>query len=194
MSDLRNAINEINKELSALGEEARTGAQSLINALASIGEGHAEPSEWVYDISEMHHKFGVNDAVSQFDKSKLLAYLQFRLNFLQEELDEAKTAYAVLLSSSTVNGEAAKANGNSAADDVVDAMIDLCVVAIGTLNALDVDADEAWTRVMAANMQKEPGIKPERPNPLGLPDMIKPTGWVAPVHGDNVGLLEKLYT
>jgi predicted HAD superfamily Cof-like phosphohydrolase len=71
-------------------------------------------------------------------------------------------------------------------------MIDLCVVAIGTLDAFNVDPYEAWNRVHKANMEKQPGIKKERPNPLGLPDLIKPDGWVAPTHEDNIGLLEKL--
>ena len=33
-------------------------------------------------------------------------------------------------------------------------------------------------------MRKEPGVKPNRPNPLGLPDFIKPDGWVGPNYKD----------
>lgn len=128
---------------------------------------------WHNDIHEMHTKFGVREVVSQMPPEKLAKFLEFRLNFLQEELDEAKTA--------------------ESAEDVVDAMIDLCVVAIGTLDAFGVNSQEAWTRVHEKNMQKEPGIKKERPNPLGLPDLIKPEGWTAPTHADNVGLLSKLF-
>jgi predicted HAD superfamily Cof-like phosphohydrolase len=127
---------------------------------------------WVKDISEMHTKFGVNDKVRSFDAEKLQKFLEFRINFLQEELDEMKTA--------------------TTADDIVDACIDLCVVAIGTLDAFDVDSYEAWNRVHGANMQKEVGIKASRPNPLGLPDLIKPAGWTSPTHEDNVGLLSKI--
>jgi predicted HAD superfamily Cof-like phosphohydrolase len=72
-------------------------------------------------------------------------------------------------------------------------LIDLCVVAIGTLDAFNVDAHTAWDRVLEANMNKEVGIKESRPNPLGLPDLIKPAGWTAPTHADNVGLLNKTY-
>ena len=79
------------------------------------------------------------------------------------------------------------------AEDIVDAMIDLCVVAIGTLDAFDVDAYLAWNRVHDANMQKTPGIKASRPNPLGLPDLIKPEGWTSPQHADNIGMLGKLF-
>lgn len=138
-------------------------------------------TNWVKDIGEMHNKYGVNSAVREFDQEKLMAFLQFRINFLQEELDEMRAAVA------------AKDNGLSSADDVVDALIDLCVVAIGTLNAFDVDAHTAWDRVHFANMNKEIGIKESRPNPLGLPDLVKPEGWQAPTHKDNVGLLSKVF-
>lgn len=138
-----------------------------------------KPTFWADDIESMHAKFGVNDAVRALDKEKFAKFLQFRLDFLQEELDEAKKAVA--------SGDILQA------EDVVDAMIDLCVVAIGTLNALDVDSYKAWNRVHEANMKKEVGIKPSRPNPLGLPDLIKPESWVAPSHADNIGLLSKLF-
>lgn len=128
---------------------------------------------WVKDIADMHTKFGVNEVVRNLDAEKLKKFLEFRVNFLQEELDEMKTA--------------------ETADDVVDALIDLCVVAIGTLNAFDIDAEEAWNRVHHCNMMKEVGIKESRPNPLGLPDLVKPSGWYPPTHVDNVGLLNKIY-
>lgn len=130
-------------------------------------------ADWVYDIAKMHVKFGVNPVINTLDKEKLRTYLQFRIDFLQEELDEMRTA--------------------ETADDVVDALIDLCVVAIGTLNAFEVDAYEAWNRVHSKNMEKNPGVNATRPNPLGLPDLIKPAGWTPPTHADNVGLLSKVY-
>ena len=129
-------------------------------------------TNWVKDMQDMHAKFGVNTVVRGLDKAKLMAFIQFRIKFLQEELDE------MIVSN----------NG----DDTVDALIDLCVVAIGTLDALDVDAYTAWDRVLESNMTKEVGIKASRPNPLGLPDLIKPEGWIAPSHADNVGLLSKV--
>lgn len=128
---------------------------------------------WMADIATMHQKFGVKQAVAEFDKEKLTKFLEFRTSFLQEELDEMKSA--------------------KTADDVVDALIDLCVVAIGTLDAFNVNMIEAWNRVHEANMAKEVGIKASRPNPLGLPDLIKPEGWEAPIHFDNVGLLSVVY-
>lgn len=127
---------------------------------------------WVQDIADMHRKFGVNEAVRKMDADKLKAFLEFRIRFLQEELDEMKNT--------------------DDPEEVTDALIDLCVVAIGTMDALDINAHVAWDEVHRANMAKEVGIKASRPNPLGLPDLIKPEGWVAPSHQGNIGLLEKL--
>lgn len=127
---------------------------------------------WVQDIAKMHRKFGVNEAVRKMDADKLKAFLEFRIRFLQEELDEMKNT--------------------DDPEEVTDALIDLCVVAIGTMDALDIDANQAWDEVHAANMAKEVGIKESRPNPLGLPDLVKPPGWQAPSHAGNIGLLERL--
>ena len=142
-------------------------------------------SKWGRDIADMHTKFGVNAKLREMDKDKLEAFLKFRIDFLQEELDEMRKAL--------VDYQSGKIEGSQAADDTVDALIDLCVVAIGTLDGFDVNSDEAWNRVHKANMSKEVGIKASRPNPLGLPDLIKPEGWTAPTHSDNVGMLNKIY-
>lgn len=128
---------------------------------------------WVYDIEDMHTKYGVNEKVKDFDAEKLRQFLQFRVNFLEEELQELKD------------------NMNNP-EEIVDALIDLCVVAIGTLDAFKINAGLAWDAVHEANMNKEVGIKPSRPNPLGLPDLIKPEGWTPPSHEGNHGLLSKL--
>lgn len=142
-------------------------------------------SRWVSDIANMHTKFGVNEVLRNMDSDKLEAFLKFRIDFLEEELDEMRKAL--------VDYQTKTISGNKAADDTVDALIDLCVVAIGTLNAFDINADEAWDRVHKANMSKKVGIKASRPNPLGLPDLIKPEGWTAPSHEDNIGFLNKIY-
>ena len=128
---------------------------------------------WVKDMNDMHAKFGVREVVSKMDANKLTEFLEFRIGCLQEELDELKAAK----------------NG----DDAVDALIDLSVFAIGTLDLFGIDAEMAWNRVYAANISKEVGIKEARPNPMGLPDLIKPAGWIAPTHKDNIGAFEKIY-
>ena len=133
-------------------------------------------ANWVQDIHDMHTKFGVREVTSKLSANHLAEYLEFRIRFLQEELDEMKHA------SKTENPE-----------EIVDALIDLCVVAIGTLDAYGVNAYKAWDEVHAANMTKEVGVKASRPNPLGLPDLIKPEGWTAPSHEGNHGLVAKIY-
>lgn len=136
-------------------------------------------NQWHHDINEMHAKYGVHEWVQQEldredkDWSRLNKFLEFRLKFLQEELDETRAAAIV--------------DKNPA--EVVDGLIDLCVIAIGTLDAFNVDAQKAWEQVHTANMTKERGIKESRPNPLGLPDLIKPEGWVGPNHDDNTGCI-----
>jgi predicted HAD superfamily Cof-like phosphohydrolase len=128
--------------------------------------------DWPDNMRKMHDKYGAHEVVEKFDSEKLTKFLEFRANFLQEELDELKTA--------------------TNPDDVVDALIDLCVVAIGTLDLFKVDSHESWNRVWLSNLAKEVGVKASRPNKLGLPDLIKPEGWKAPTHADNVGLLAKV--
>lgn len=129
--------------------------------------------DWVKDIEDMHARYGVHEAVGKMTAEKLVQYLDFRIKFLYEELKELRDA------------------DNAA--DAIDALIDLCVVAIGTLDAFDVNIYEAWNRVHSANMKKQVGIKESRPNPLGLPDLVKPEGWVAPDHDDNRSLLDFVY-
>jgi predicted HAD superfamily Cof-like phosphohydrolase len=131
--------------------------------------------DWVKDINEMHTKFGVRDAVKEFDSVMQRTFLRFRLDFLHEELDETEKASQTGIPLDS--------------EEIVDGLIDLCVVAIGTLDALGVDPHKAWDEVHKANMTKEVGIKESRPNPLGLPDLIKPEGWVGPSHEGNHGLL-----
>jgi len=132
-------------------------------------------NDWVKDMRQMASKYKIQDAVNNLDGAQLKAFLQFRINFLQEELDEMK--------------KAATPNQPIESEEVVDALIDLCVVAIGTLDLFDINAYEAWNEVLEANMNKKVGIKETRPNPLGLPDLVKPKDWKAPDHTGNHGKL-----
>jgi predicted HAD superfamily Cof-like phosphohydrolase len=129
--------------------------------------------DWPKDIYNMHTHYDLHKVVRNMDSEKLRKFLEFRIKFLQEELDEMRNA--------------------TNAEDVVDALIDLCVVAIGTLDSFKIDSHLAWNNVLEANMNKKVGIKASRPNPLGLPDLIKPEGWTAPSHEGNHGLLNKVF-
>jgi len=136
-------------------------------------------TNWVKDINDMHNHFLFHDIINYYEKEQkfdlLKEYLKFRIRFLEEELNELKTA--------------------STAEDIVDALIDLCVVAIGTLDLYKVNAEQAWNEVLRANMSKKVGIKENRPNAFGFPDLIKPEGWIGPSHENNhglIGLLDKI--
>lgn len=148
--------------------------------LVKIGDDLVEvipqKTTWSEDIFTMHDHYGVHDVMDELESYKLKKFLEFRKDFLQEELDEFSTAI-----------------DNADAEEIVDGCIDLCVVAIGTLDALGVDVQKAWEEVLKANMNKTPGIKPDRPNPLGLPDLIKPEGWVAPSHEGNHGFIARAF-
>lgn len=128
--------------------------------------------DWSSDINKMHEKFGVHQAVDKMTDETRKQFLKFRIDFLKEELEETSKAF-----------------DEKDPEEIVDGLIDLCVVAIGTLDAFKVDAHEAWDEVLEKNMQKEPGVKPGRPNPYNLPDLIKPEGWQPPSHKGNHGIL-----
>lgn len=133
--------------------------------------------DFVKDIADMHAKFGVNKVVQTLTSAQLKEYLKFRLDMVQEEVTETIDAFNI--------GDC---------DEIVDGLIDAIVFAIGTLDVFGIDSYEAWARVRDANMAKEPGIKPGRPNKYGFPDLMKPEGWTAPTHKDNVGLLPKAFS
>ena len=130
---------------------------------------------WVRDIENLHEKFGFHEKIAEFDKETLYEMLLFRFRFLEEEMKEIEEAIE---------------SGNS--EEIVDGLIDLCVVSIGTLDLFQVDSHKAWNAIHKANMKKERGIKDGRPNPLGLPDLMKPKGWKSPSHKGNHGLLSKI--
>jgi hypothetical protein len=133
---------------------------------------------WVDDVNKMYDKYGMFDWVkmNKDNKSLMVNFLKHRIDHITEEKKELDDALA------TENAE-----------EIVDAMIDICVLSIGTLQLFGVDAKKAWDEVLKANIAKERGIKSTRPNPFGLPDLIKPEGWKGPDHSDNHGLFTSLF-
>ena len=130
--------------------------------------------DWVKDIKDMQTKYGTREWVEK-NPQQLKRFLEFRIDFLKEELDETESALI-----------------NMDSKEVVDGLIDLCVVAIGTLDAFGVNPYKAWDEVLRANMAKEVGVKESRPNPLGMPDLTKPEDWEGPSHIDNHGKLNDI--
>lgn len=123
----------------------------------------------IQDDAKMQDYYGMNQV--QFDKKKL----EFRLDLLTEEYNELMNA-----------------NKNGDAEEVVDALIDIIVIAVGTLSLADVDVRKAWNEVYKANMSKKVGVKPGREQSDGF-DLYKPEGWVGPSHKDNHGVLDEIF-
>jgi predicted HAD superfamily Cof-like phosphohydrolase len=123
----------------------------------------------MHDIENFYKKFGFEPAQSPILTDEL--FMLMRLRFLQEELDEIRTALS-----------------EDSDDDFLDGIVDLMVVAMGTayVAGLFPVLEEAWDRVMAANMLKEKG-QGKRGHPM---DLVKPAGWKAPVMMD---LIDRLY-
>jgi len=125
------------------------------------------------DMQAMHDIYApMRSVISDLSKENLIEWLKFRYKFLQEEVTEGFDAI-----------------DEYDREEIVDSLIDIVVVSVGTLDLLGVDFKKAWREVLASNTTKEIGIKPSRPNPLGLPDLIKPDGWKGPEHKGNTGIL-----
>jgi hypothetical protein len=120
------------------------------------------------DLRRMHDKFGFSQ--KPISKQQMKA----RLDFIQEELDEAYEAL-----------------DDNHADDFVDANIDIIVVAIGNLDQANVNGWLAWDIVHGANMSKVIGTHSKRPEMKQ--DLVKPEGWVKPNHSNNVGSLVNIF-
>jgi predicted HAD superfamily Cof-like phosphohydrolase len=136
------------------------------------------------DVRDMHEKFGVEPSdlfdAQQWPIQKLFGLLEFRLNQQAEETAELTLAIQSFLAAP--NAEVAKEQ----AEHIVDALVDGIVFAVGTLDLFNLCGQSAWDRVHEANMRKRPGVNPQRPNPFGFPDLIKPEGWKAPTHEESV--------
>lgn len=126
------------------------------------------------DMMRMHDRFGVYNWVEDSTPESRQALMKLRMRMLTEEFAETMDAYL-----------------QSDPEEMIDGLIDLIVIAAGTLDIAGVDVESAWNTVYRANMAKEPGVKPGRPNPLGLPDLLKPAGWTGPDHSANHGILKE---
>lgn len=115
------------------------------------------------DMAAFDRKYGFNEV------RMTPAFLGFRMRFLIEEVVEALEAI-----------------DDNCPEAFVDAMIDVIVIAAGTLSIGRVDSQRAWDEVRRANMSKVRGENPTRTGSGGA-DLVKPQGWEAPDHTENVG-------
>lgn len=118
-------------------------------------------------IGKMHAHFGITAYIVPFS----LPEKDFRVRCLEEEIKEYHEA-------------------ETKADEL-DALVDLVVFALGTAERQGMLGvfEEAFERVMKANMVKQVGKNEKRDN-FAI-DLIKPEGWTAPDLTDLVKHLEK---
>ena len=126
----------------------------------------------VKDIDDFHQKFGFT--ARPHGERPNQALLAFRLKFLAEELHETMTAAR-----------------KDDLENILDGLVDLAYVAIGTAWLLNLDFEEAWKRVHAANMLK---VRAEHPSQSkrGSPfDVVKPKGWEKPNIAEIIAPLDR---
>lgn len=122
------------------------------------------------DMTSLYAKYGMFD--EEMDREKLV----FRFSLLIEEVNELQLALQ-----------------QEDSEEVVDALVDIIVIAAGTLQLLKINGDIAWKEVYRANNQKKRGVKSTRPNSGGF-DLVKPDGWKGPNHSDNLGSLDEIFS
>lgn len=122
------------------------------------------------DVRRFHEKFEV--PVRDLPQPLEASELEFRVKFMQEELDEYRIA--------AIDGDLEKQ---------FDALIDLVYVAHGTVLMHGFPWAEGWRRVQEKNMAK---ISAKDAGVTGRHafDVVKPEGWTPPSHADLVTLTE----
>ena len=134
------------------------------------------------DIREFHQKFGLEYNAGP---RPLPADLQkFRTDFIEEELDEYRSAItSVQVAQEVGNPEALR----FALIKAFDALVDITYVTLGAAYLHGFNFDEGWRRVHAANMRKvrahPSGVDSKRASGF---DVVKPVGWEPPQYEDLV--------
>ena len=127
---------------------------------------------YMQDIKDFHSRFGLLGPSKPTDISKEMA--DFRCGFMFEEFNETRNA--MILGSEAGLGP----------EDILDGLVDLVYVALGTAYLYGFDFDEAWRRVHTANMQKIRAENKEDSKRGSTFDVVKPDGWKPPYLSDLV--------
>jgi predicted HAD superfamily Cof-like phosphohydrolase len=118
------------------------------------------------DIAEFHEKFGLQHPHGK--QSLHPEEWTLRHRRLRDELLEYEKAVE---------------DGDD--EEVLDGLVDLIYIALGTAYRRGWDIAEAWRRVHSANMAKERGKANNSKYGSGF-DIVKPDGWTGPDHSDLV--------
>ena len=116
-------------------------------------------------VSEFHEKFDLE----VIGKNLPADVANYRVSFLQEELDEIKKGYQ---------------DGNN--EEVLDGLVDLVYVALGTAYFHGFDFNEAFRRVHVANLNKQRASDSTESKRGSSLDLVKPEGWEKPYLADLI--------
>jgi len=128
----------------------------------------------ITDVIDFNMKYGLPHGERDDLTSKIVDLtndeIDYRLGFLEEEYLETKKAF--------------KENNT---EEIIDGLLDLVYVAIGTLTLMEmseVQIREHWSEIQRANMTKERSsgdgdVRSKRGHSL---DVVKPEGWTPPDH------------
>lgn len=111
-------------------------------------------------IEIFHENFGIRAPKEPVFLSEDIS--DFRVRFMQEELDEYRSATTL--------------------EDKIDALIDLVVVAMGTAFMHGFNWESHWNEVFVANMNKVRTGDASQTKRKHQLDISKPPGWKAPNH------------
>jgi predicted HAD superfamily Cof-like phosphohydrolase len=116
------------------------------------------------DVGAFHEKFGLRHGPKDVGPAEISdELLQFRLNFLKEELQEFE-------------------DGSKVMDHAMmaDALVDLVYVALGTAHLFGYPWQRLWNDVQRANMAKMRATAASQSARNTAFDVIKPEGWTPP--------------
>lgn len=116
------------------------------------------------DVQAFHERFDLDHTGNGVGfRGTLDDIMEFRIKFLEEELQEFKDAYAL---------------GDEAG--MFDALLDLVYVAHGTAHFKGFPWQEGWDEVQAANMTKVRAQRPSQSKRGSTFDVVKPKGFKPP--------------
>lgn len=158
---------EVAQKISPSSPESYYAELAWYAALDSLAAQAASFKER-QDVLAFHQKFHIPMA----DKPQFLQEeaFQFRLKFMQEELNEFQ-------------------DGHAAGDmhEAADALVDLAYVLHGTALMMGLPWPMLWNEVQRANMAKVRAAHAGESKRGSALDVIKPAGWKAPDHTAALG-------
>ena len=87
---------------------------------------------WDVDIKNMHGRFGVHEWIEQSTPEQRAELMKLRMRMLTEEYAETMNAY--------LQGDP---------EEMIDGLIDLCVISLGNLDIAGVTIQRAWMKSIA---------------------------------------------